>query len=124
MVLNGRILNGVLTPCGWPAAPSLELSMNRCEAVDFGLQASEGVGGDIVLSASSWHSRRAYQHSLRLKTIGQSIVRRTQPRRRCAVAYCLSRISRDAALHIRHWPQGLGYDKGERLSMDLLLVLP
>jgi hypothetical protein len=71
MVLNAGILNGVLTLCGWPVTSSLELSLYRCQPVDFGLQAGEGIGGEIVLSASSWHSRRAYQHSLRLKTGGQ-----------------------------------------------------
>jgi hypothetical protein len=59
VVLNGLIVNGVLTPCGWPAAPSLELSLYRRQAVDFGLQAGEGVGGEIVVSASSWHSGKS-----------------------------------------------------------------
>lgn len=68
LILNARILNLVLTPCGCTAAPTQELSLYRCQAVDFGLEAGEGVGGDIVLSASSWHNRRAYQHSLRFES--------------------------------------------------------
>jgi hypothetical protein len=52
IILNARMLEAVLTPGGWPTAPSLELSLYRSQAVDFGLQASEGVGGEIVLSNS------------------------------------------------------------------------
>jgi hypothetical protein len=71
VVLNARIVNGVLTPRGWSAAPNLEPSLYRGQAVDFGLQADQGVGGEIVLGALSWHSGRAYQHSPYFETVEQ-----------------------------------------------------
>lgn len=74
MVLNARSVNGVLTPGRGPTAPSLELSLYRGQAVDLGLQAGEGVGGEIVLDISSWHSARAYQYSRCLKTADNAAV--------------------------------------------------
>ena len=68
IALNARILNGVVTSCGAPDAQCLELSLNRCEAIDFGLQAGEGIRSDVVLSSLSWHSKKAYQQPLLLKT--------------------------------------------------------